>query len=266
MACVAHSTLRATSTGGAPISSHYPLYVRRFGLGRGTSLYLGTKLQRGVLSVDVPGVAHPLAMRGGSSDRSAFHEIFIKQWYDHPYPGRPRFIIDAGANVGFASVRFAQLYRDAAIVAVEPDAANFAILQKNIAPYPHVRGVQAGLWPRTARLTIENPQDKSWAFRVREAQEGESAFAAISIAELMRQQGAATLDILKLDVEGTEYELLADAGCDEWLARTNMIFIELHDRFKPGCRQMLERALARHSFECSVEGSNLILIRKRLIE
>jgi FkbM family methyltransferase len=247
------------------MSSHFGAYTQRFGFRQGASLYLRTKLRRGLLSVDVPGVSHPLALRGGTSDRSAFNEIFVKQWYDYPYPGRPRFIIDAGANVGFASVRFAQLYEDAAIVAVEPDADNFAVLEKNIEPYPRVRGIKAGIWPRTARLTIDNPDAKSWAFRVREARAEESAFEAVSIMDLMRQHEATALDILKLDVEGAEYELLADERCHEWLERTNMVFIELHDRFKPGCSEMLERALARHVFERIPHGSNLILIRKTLL-
>jgi FkbM family methyltransferase len=251
------------------MSSHLRAYAQRFGMRAGTALYLRTKLQRGLLEFSVPDVPHPLYMRGGTSDRSAFNEVLVKRWYDYPYPsGRsPRFIIDAGANVGFASVRFAQLYPAATIVAVEPDAANCAILQRNVASYPLVRSVRAGVWPRSGRLAIENPQDKPWSFRVREAVAGDSdVMTAVSIQDLMQAHGAATLDILKLDVEGAEYELLADSGCQAWLSRTNMMFIELHDDMKPGCSAMLERALAGHPFERVPHGSNLVLIRRPLLD
>ncbi len=246
-------------------SSNFPAYVQRFGAVAGLGLYFRTKLKRGARQISVPGMSHPLYMRTGTSDRSAFNEVIVKRWYDHPFPGAPQLIIDAGANVGYASVRFAELYPNADIVAIEPDRGNFAMLQQNVAPYPRVRGLQCGLWPRTARLVIENPEAKPWAFRVREAREGEPSFATVGIAKLMADQGAATLDILKLDIEGAERELFSDPGCEEWLSRTNMMFVELHDRIKPGCTQAMETAIARHGFTRQEMGSNLILIRKTLL-
>jgi FkbM family methyltransferase len=247
------------------MGSNYRAYVQRFGSVSGTSLYLRTKLKRGVIHIDVPGIAHPLAMRGGTSDRSAFNEVIVKQWYDYPYPGSPRFIIDAGANVGYASVRFAQLYAAADIVAVEPDENNFALLRENVAPYPRVHTVLGGIWHRDAPLAISNPDAKPWAFRVREAHEAERAFPGVTLQTLMERSATGIVDILKLDVEGTEYELFSDDSCHAWLDRTNMIFLELHERFRPGCTQAMERALARHSFERIEQHSNLLLIRKPLL-
>src|SRR5690606_14526417 len=76
---------------GGVIASIYGAYVNRFGFTAGTSLYLGAKWRRGLMTVDLPG-APPLVLRGGTSDRDAFNEIFVRRWYDHPYPGTPRFI------------------------------------------------------------------------------------------------------------------------------------------------------------------------------
>jgi FkbM family methyltransferase len=244
-------------------SSNFPAYVRQFGLRAGAALYWRTKLRRGARRIAVPGMAHPVLMRTGTSDRSAFNEVIVKRWYDHPYPGgSPRFIVDAGANVGYASVRFAELYPKADIVAIEPDRENFEILQQNIAPYPRVRGLQCGLWPRSARLVIENPEAKSWAFRVREARDGESGFAAVGLTELLAKHLSRAIDLLKLDIEGAELEIFSDERCHAWLERTNMMFIELHDRIKPGCTAAMENAIARHGFERRPLGSNVILTRK----
>jgi hypothetical protein len=41
-----------------------------------------------------------------------------------------------------------------------------------------------------------------------------------------------------------------------------MMFIELHDRIKPGCSEAMERAIARHDFSRLHHGSNLILVRQ----
>jgi tRNA1(Val) A37 N6-methylase TrmN6 len=45
-------------------------------------------------------------------------------------------IVDAGANIGMASIFFAQKYPDAKIIAVEAEASNFAMLARNVQPYP----------------------------------------------------------------------------------------------------------------------------------
>lgn len=43
---------------------------------------------------------------------------------------RPRVIVDAGANIGLASLFFANKYADAKIIAIEPEEHNFKILKK----------------------------------------------------------------------------------------------------------------------------------------
>lgn len=256
----------STATSPGVIRSNFGKYARRFGWRRALGLYSTVKWGRGLVDVRIPGLAAPVAVRAGTSDREALTQVFVESEYDTRYPGLPRFIIDAGANVGYASVWFANVYPGAAIVAVEPDADNCAVLERNVAPYRGVRVVRAGVWPREASLAIENPSGKSWSFRVREAAPGERGFPAVSIAGLLEASGLSVIDILKLDVEGTERELFSDAGCDRWLSRTNMLFVETHDRYKPGCEAALAAAVARHGFRRSQEGENVVLIRERLLE
>jgi FkbM family methyltransferase len=244
------------------MASLYGAHIRRFGFGPGSTLYASTKFRRGVIQIAIPGLPHPLFLRGGTSDRRALNEIFVHGWYDHPYPGNPRFIVDAGANIGLASVRFAELYPEATIVSIEPDEQNYALTVRNVSGYARIDAVRAAIWPRSARLAIENPHDQPWAFRVREARDGERSFAAISLQEIMARHQANLIDILKLDVEGAERELLSDGSCDEWLGRTNVMFIELHDRIVPGCAAALERAVQRHSFVRQPVGQNLLLVRE----
>ena len=246
-------------------SNNLMAYLSRFGVLRGYMLYLRTKLGGGVRSIAVPGMENPIYMRTGTSDRSAFNEVIVKRWYDHPFPGgEPRLIVDAGANVGYASIRFAELYPQADIIAIEPDSDNFELIQRNTAAYTKVKALRCGVWPRSATLIIENPQAKSWAFRVREAQSGETGFAAVGLTELAEQHPSGCIDLLKLDIEGSEKELFEDPNCHRWLSRTRMIFVELHDRMKPGCTAAMERAIAPYGFDRVQYGSNLILIRERI--
>jgi len=58
----------------------------------------------------------------------------------------PDVIVDAGANIGLASICFANKYANATIIAVEPEQSNFELLEENVAPYPNIVPVQAALW------------------------------------------------------------------------------------------------------------------------
>lgn len=42
-------------------------------------------------------------------------------------------------------------------------------------------------------------------------------------------------DFIKLDVEGEEKSLLKDPSSQEVLCEASCIFMELHERFEPGC-------------------------------
>ena len=243
-------------------ASNIGAYIQRFGLIAGYGLYLRTKVKGGVRAIAVPGMENPIFMRTGTSDRSAFNEVIVKRWYDYPFPGgQPRLVIDAGANVGYASVRFAELYPQADIIAIEPDYDNFDVVKRNTANYPKVKALRCGVWPRTATLVIENPEAKSWAFRVREARSGEAGFEAVGLGELAEKHPSGCIDLLKLDIEGSEKELFEDPNCHRWLSRTKMIFVELHDRMKPGCTAAMEKAISPYGFERMSHGSNLVLIR-----
>jgi len=75
----------------------------------------------------------------------------------------------------------------------------------------------------------------------------------ISLATLMQRRGITEIDILKLDIEGAEFDLIASTP-DQILQRINQITVEFHD-FKPAFRGrgLFENAracLQSMGFEC----------------
>lgn len=243
------------------MSSNYRAWTRMLGPVVGTWAYLVARWPHGVVEVTLPGLRFPVALRSGTSDRLALSQVFADGEYETAARMQPQYIVDGGANVGFASIKFASMYPAATIVAVEPDPTNCELLRRNLSPYRQARVIEAGLWPRPARLVIENPTAEPWAFRVREGRPGESAFDAVSLDGLLEASPSGTIDILKLDVEGTEYDLFSDPGCDRWLSRTNMLFVETHDRFRPGCVAALKAAAERHGFTWAKAGEKVVLAR-----
>ena len=88
--------------------------------------------------VDRKGVSFPIYLRLNSSDVPTYEDLFAKGDYGFSVQKSPTTIVDAGANIGLASVIFANRWPDATIIAIEPEAGNFDLLKKNVAPYGNI--------------------------------------------------------------------------------------------------------------------------------
>ena len=239
------------------------VYVRRLGLiEAAVTLCKGLTAREGIFFVRVPQAKDKIALRGGTSDLAVFEQIFVWADYDLPAVADPQLIIDGGANIGCASVYFAIHYPNARVIAVEPDAANFQMLARNTAPYANISLKQAGIWHERVGLKIENPGDESWMFRVCEAEPGPDTVAAVTIADLLSESGASRIDLLKLDIEGAEREVFS-FGYEQWLDQVNVLAIELHDHYKPGCEAAFHAAIANYDFSQTQKGENVILVNRR---
>lgn len=236
-------------------------YMRNFGIARGARTLVTVLTSKGpLIEVPVPESNTLITLRANTSDIPTFEQVFVWDDYDLPLKIKPSFIIDGGANIGCASVYFANRYPQAQIIAVEPESSNVRMLEQNTIGYPNISIIQAGIWHKQATLEIENPEDEKWLFRVREAGSGVNAFKAVTITDILGLSTAKTIDILKLDIEGAEKELFS---CDyDWLKNVNVLIIELHDRYKPGCSDAFYTAIEKYNFSSFQKGENIILVQK----
>src|SRR4051812_20342978 len=76
----------------------------------------------GTMSIKFPNIRHRVYLRCGTSDFLLFRNIFIQGEYNIHLPFQPATIIDAGANIGLAAIKFANDYPSAKIVCVEPES------------------------------------------------------------------------------------------------------------------------------------------------
>ena len=227
------------------------LYTARFGRREGRTLYRALHGDaRGEVTVAVPGLPAPLTLRAGTSDVDAFEQVFVLGEYDVRLPTPPRTVIDGGANVGAAAVYFAHRYPEARIAAVEPDPENVDLLRRNVALYPGVRPIQAGLW------ALLNPADRPWDRRVGE---GAGGIPALTVEDVMDALGGGPLDLLKLDIEGAEVEVFRSSAA--WIGRVGTIIVETHDALRPGCADALRAATRDEGFARHRSGENEVLTR-----
>lgn len=219
---------------------------------------LRTAMSRpGSVTLRLPGEAAPIELRGNTSDAATFIQIFLRGDLDFPLSEVPQTIIDVGANIGLASRALARRYPAARIVAVEFEPENFAQLLRNTAGLPQVQCVHAALWPRDGTIAVANPHAAKWAHRPQasEASDG-AAIRAVSATTLMNELAIDRVDLLKIDIEGSEYELFGEPA--PWLDRVGTLAIELHDRLRPGAGARVLSALCPHQPAIECHGEYLV--------
>jgi FkbM family methyltransferase len=181
----------------------------------------------------------PVYCRAGTSDFVTFQEIFFNEEYRlaREIPASDvRGILDLGANVGLAARWFLTRFPNARIVGVEPDAANAASARRNllaVAPDGRHRVIHAfaGGASRTAFLRSSGDHDANEGTLQDAPVAGKAAIPVMTGGELCRS-ATCRLDIAKIDIEGSEKELLeADVA---WLGAFRWIFIEVHDPLDEG--------------------------------
>jgi FkbM family methyltransferase len=208
-----------------------------------------------VVSMRCPSLAHPVLVRMfPSSDDFVFDQILIAGEHaplEQMEP--PRFILDLGANVGYASALFASMYPDARILAVEPDARNYQLCVENLRPYgARVTTLLGAVWIRASRLVVARGQfgdGRDWAVQVREPEEGaipqgEPLVDAWDMRSLLKLAGEPVVDLVKIDIEGSEAAMFAaNTG---WLEYVRNICIELHGE---RCREVFFQALRGYDYQ-----------------
>lgn len=206
-----------------------------------TYIINGAVFNRPVITAEVSQV--PCAAKGccnmlmnfrpNTTDFMVFQQVF--QWgffspiYEQLQKIQPKFILDGGGNVGYASSLFAMVYPDAQIITVEPDKSNFATLKMNTHRFPNVHAVNAGLWDKQAHIALM-AQEGEWGYMFKEVPGPvDGSVYGTTITHLMRRFNFPRLDFAKIDIEGAEARVLSPTADLVWLDSTKLICMEMHD-------------------------------------
>ena len=162
-----------------------------------------------------------------------FKEIFVEQNYYMDPTDEPIKILDCGSNIGMSLLYFRLMAPNAHIVAFEPNPYTFSILSENISRNNldvtlHNVGLSA---EHQASKLYTDDQDlssqsasvtKHLETKKRNLQEVEVNL--VKLSEYINGE----IDILKLDIEGSEGEVLEELASSGKLPLIKNIFIEYH--------------------------------------
>ena len=181
-------------------------------------------------------------LRTNVGDLSILYEIFWQQAYHLPQlqGGAFRTVVDVGANVGLAALYFLEKFPVTRLVCLEPEPANFQILQSNLRGTIAV-ALQAALAATDGILKIDSsPQ----AYNARISSDtGAVEVAAISMPTLLHTQQLDWVDLLKIDIE--DYEQQVFIGDCAWLAQIGTLLIEIHS---PTSQRVVRQAVQAQGF------------------
>jgi FkbM family methyltransferase len=172
--------------------------------------------------VTVRGLLHPIFIRPGTEDvSSVLNNVFREEYGQLSDSLTPYVIVDAGAYIGDTSAYFLSRFEQAKVIALEPNADNFALAVQNLANYgARVQLLNVALCGADGFVRISGASTGSGVSDV-----GDEV-KAVSMATLLRDFGIASVDILKMDIEGSEADVLSDSA--DWLAKVKFLLLETH--------------------------------------
>jgi FkbM family methyltransferase len=206
-------------------------------------VYTSTKIEIG----NTPRLFH---FRANSTDSAVLKQVFVDKNYDlRSLPQFPQLaafaetqqsrgflplIVDAGANIGASAIYFSAGFPKGLVVAVEPARENYALLVENVSGLK-VTSVLGALASSPGLATVIDPGLGQWAYRTKAI--GANDRLSNTVPQITINQIYESLYsnyfplIVKIDIEGAEKDLFSENT--EWVDRTPLIVVELHDRFFP---------------------------------
>ena len=153
----------------------------------------------------------PIEYRPNTSDEAIIDAVIVKK-QEYAFPNfKPNLIFDIGGNIGVVAVVLANIYPDAKIYSFEPVKENFDILKRNTEYYKNISAIQCGLGNKTEHRMIFKSSDPSnlggFSTFIKDGGEN-SEIALVKMETICNEFG--TPDLIKIDVEGAEYEILGD--------------------------------------------------------
>jgi FkbM family methyltransferase len=197
-------------------------------------------------------------VRYNSNDKRVINESFISKTYGDVPKGS--VVLDIGANIGdytvFASQTASKVY------AFEPFPDNFELLKKNII----INGIDNVFISDEA----VSSEDHIMKLHVSDISHGshsplyavgnkEIDVSSISVPLIFKRYGIEHVDILKMDIEGGEYDVLMNLE-KPFFEKIGRFELEYHDYFKNKySHENLVEKLEDNGFKVKLDGYNPVL-------
>ena len=153
-----------------------------------------------------------------------YKEIFENEIYKFKTKHASPSILDCGANIGMSLIYFKKLFPQAKITAFEPDKKIYDICVKNVKAFglSDVTVLNLALWKE--KTTIQFYSEGADGGRLARSEDTSNLVEVKTclLSDFLKQP----VDLLKIDIEGAEYEVLEESK--PYLHNVERIFVEYH--------------------------------------
>lgn len=172
-----------------------------------------------------------------------FKEIFVTDFYDiDSLVKRLRtgaVIIDIGANIGYFNIMLFSKMKNATVYAYEPVPSNYELFKENISLNPSLQNkihlfnkAVTGTAQDYVELYMETDTENSVIASVYADFDKQNKHTikvpGISLQQIIDQNKLDTIDLIKIDCEGSEYPIIYETPADTW-KKIKMLTIEVHN-------------------------------------
>ena len=166
--------------------------------------------------------------RPGTDDTRILFEIFVRGCYDAAVITPGAVVLDIGANTGVFSIRAGRVA--SRVVSCEPFPANVAILRRNaeMNRMAHVEVWDCAIASVSGTSQLVLPDDEGYVGRY-SLHPGRGSrtieVRVLSLDDVVREAHLERIDLMKVDCQGSEYEILFGASAAT-LERVGQIIVE----------------------------------------
>ncbi len=193
----------------------------------------------------------------GQEFKNLVKEIFEQKSYAGSVKKTDKVILDLGAYVGMTAYCFAQLAEK--VYAVEPNNEAFEALGRNL----KANGLEDRVIPIKAAIAARTGKSRLYCMKGNEVGASLIPFTpdkrgfdieTMSIDKLFEDYGIEHVDLMKMDIEGAEYEILESEGFAGVADKIDRIIMEVHPYTKAGATGgevwKIPYLLRQHGFDC----------------
>ena len=186
----------------------------------------------------------------GPSTAYSYDEIFGRGIYDFQTNIVAPFIIDLGANIGLATIRFKTRFPDATVISFEPDPSIAAVFRRNVSfrKLSGVTLVEAAVAGMSGVRGFASDGADGGHLQEMDGISRLEQVRAMTLSSYLTQ----SVDLLKIDIEGAEVEVLEE--CQGLLDKVDRVFVEVHSlKAKPQQLHRILSILASRGFRVYLE-------------
>lgn len=202
-----------------------------------------------------------IACRNNTTDRLILNEIILYDVYNlykKQVIKKEDIIVDIGAHIGVFSVLAAKMARNGKVYSFEPFKETYKILEKN----KKINNLKNLL---VFKKAISNKKEKSILYfnnsdfstnsLIKQDNMKEVLIECMRLEEVFKENSLKKIDFLKMDCEGSEYEILFNCS-EDLLKKIKRLGLEYHDLDEKRNHRTLKEFLLKKGFKVKISKSS----------